>query len=89
MSYTKTTWQNGDIITAEKLNNIENGISIEPVYVNMTYDEQAEQYVSDKTFGEVRLAYENHIPIYIIWENEDEYEGFTHTITGISYTLPV
>ena len=27
MSYTKTTWQNGDIITAEKLNNMENGIA--------------------------------------------------------------
>lgn len=25
--YTKTNWQNGDIITAEKLNNIEDGIS--------------------------------------------------------------
>ena len=28
MSYTKTNWQNGDIITAEKMNNIENGIDI-------------------------------------------------------------
>lgn len=27
MNYEKTTWQNGDIITAEKLNNIENGIA--------------------------------------------------------------
>ena len=26
MSYSKTTWANGDTITAEKLNNIENGI---------------------------------------------------------------
>ena len=26
MSYNKTTWQTGDIVTAEKLNNIENGI---------------------------------------------------------------
>ena len=27
MSYTKQTWQNGDIITAEKLNHIEDGIT--------------------------------------------------------------
>lgn len=27
MNYEKTTWQNGDIITAEKLNNIEDGIA--------------------------------------------------------------
>lgn len=26
MTYEKTTWQTGDIITAEKMNNIENGI---------------------------------------------------------------
>lgn len=26
MSYVKTTWANGDVITADKLNNIENGI---------------------------------------------------------------
>lgn len=27
MSYEKNTWSNGDIITAEKLNNIENGVA--------------------------------------------------------------
>ena len=26
MSYTKNTWANGDVITAEKMNNIENGL---------------------------------------------------------------
>ena len=26
MAYQKTTWQNGDVITAQKLNNIQNGI---------------------------------------------------------------
>ena len=27
MAYTPTTWNNGDIITAEKLNKIENGVA--------------------------------------------------------------
>ena len=27
MSYTKTTWATGDVITAEKLNNIEDGVA--------------------------------------------------------------
>lgn len=27
MTYNKTNWQNGDIITADKLNNLENGVS--------------------------------------------------------------
>jgi len=26
MSYTKTVWQSGDVVTAEKLNNLENGV---------------------------------------------------------------
>lgn len=30
MAYNKTTWQNGDTITAEKLNNMENGIDSQP-----------------------------------------------------------
>ena len=34
MSYTKTTWQNGDTITAEKLNNIESGVE----EINMSYE---------------------------------------------------
>ena len=34
MAYTKNTWQTGDIVTADKLNNMENGIvSNEPLLV--------------------------------------------------------
>lgn len=36
MSYTKTTWANGDTITAEKLNNAESGIE----EINMSYEKQ-------------------------------------------------
>ena len=28
MAYEKTTWATGDVVTAEKLNNIENGIAV-------------------------------------------------------------
>lgn len=28
MSYTETTWQKGDVITAEKLNKLENAIEL-------------------------------------------------------------
>ena len=60
MSYIPTTWQDGDIITANKLNKIENGISdntsdIKIVTVNAsTSDMQSFTIVSkDKTFSEV------------------------------------
>ena len=44
MSYTKTTWSSGDVITAEKLNKLENGIatstsnSSEDLIVHFTVD---------------------------------------------------
>lgn len=34
MAYNKNTWQNGDIITAEKLNNVESGVE----EINMSYE---------------------------------------------------
>lgn len=42
MNYEKTTWQNGDIITAEKLNNIENGLTSANVnFITLTDSGQA------------------------------------------------
>lgn len=40
MAYNKTTWANGDVITADKLNNIEDGISnLKKLIVTFDYDE--------------------------------------------------
>lgn len=33
MAYEKTTWQSGDVVTSEKLNNIENGIASRDVLI--------------------------------------------------------
>ena len=63
MSYTPTTWATGDVITAEKLNNMENGIvngianSLSVYIVNLV--EAAEQpsnewvFTADKTYDEL------------------------------------
>lgn len=71
MSYTKTTWQNGDIITAEKLNHIEDGVANlngvlivhiiedEPIYESDTLQERADKLKFDKTFAELETAMEN------------------------------
>lgn len=37
MAYEKTTWKKGDVITADKLNNIENGIA-DVKNINVEYD---------------------------------------------------
>ena len=60
MSYTPTTWQTGDTITAEKLNNMESGIenANEPFIVTLTPTEQDFSGMMDKTVAEITEAYE-------------------------------
>ena len=55
MAYEKTTWQSGDVVTSEKLNNIENGIANMSMVIHTTDD--GAQYVMDKTFGEILEAF--------------------------------
>ena len=56
MSYTPTVWVNGDIITAEKLNKLENGLLSGGVFW-ITENEIAEDaYALDKTYAEIEEA---------------------------------
>ena len=59
MSYTPTTWETGDTITAEKLNNMEDGIenANEPFIVTLTPTAQDFSGVMDKTPREIYNAY--------------------------------
>lgn len=67
MSYAKTTWETGDVITAEKLNNLERGVGIATgLIVSYTYDEQAETFYADKKFGEIRTVFESGSPVYFV-----------------------
>ena len=56
MSYTKTTWVTGDIITADKLNNMENGINGSyPLLVTYTSDGDTTTTLSC-TYNQVKAA---------------------------------
>lgn len=59
MSYTPTTWQTGDTITAEKLNNMESGIenANEPFIVTLTPTAADFSGTMDKTPKEIYDAY--------------------------------
>lgn len=61
MSYTPTNWQAGDTITAEKLNNMENGIenANNPFLVTLTPTAQDYSGTMDKTVAEINEAYES------------------------------
>lgn len=58
MSYTPTTWETGDTITAEKLNNMEQGIAGASVFkVTFTWDSDDTTFVPDKTYAETLAAF--------------------------------
>lgn len=55
MSYTPTNWATGDIITAEKLNNMESGIANKNIIIASIASEDAGQtYTCDKTVAEMK-----------------------------------
>lgn len=68
--YTPTTWQDGDIITAAKLNKIEDGIEhCNAFFVHVTLDTTVDPsvYTTDMTLAEVMAKVNDGlIPIYIL-----------------------
>lgn len=73
MSYEKQTWATGDVITAEKLNHMEDGIAGDEAnkfIVNIT-DNGDSTYSSDKTAKEIYEANESGMtPVAIYYGNE-------------------
>lgn len=63
MTYTKTNWQTGDVITAEKLNKLENGVEDASgggsggiMLIGVTIDEERSCLVLNKTYKEIKDA---------------------------------
>lgn len=60
MSYTPTEWNTGDIVTAEKLNKLENGVAGGSgdgnFIVNILFDETTHGATLDKTWQEIKDA---------------------------------
>ena len=91
MSYTKTTWQTGDTVTAEKLNNIENGI--EDIYTDdnpiFVVIEDADTSTLSKTYAEIVSALTAH-KVCIIFVTYIEEEGpayFSLFINGAFFSV--
>lgn len=89
MSYTPTTWATGDVITADKLNNMEDGIvkagSVYPVGVTVVIPEGSETgaFTLQKTFGEIKRAIEYGSIVIVINESEPDADE-----TLLSYVVP-
>ena len=90
MSYNKTTWQNGDTITAEKLNNIEEGIekninNIKIVKISAEYENGTAKYYSDTSYNELKEIQELGIPIIV--NNLNEFYNIEQIIINGSYSV--
>lgn len=86
MSYTPTNWATGDVITAEKLNNMESGIDNAGMFVITVKVNNSDVIQSvDKTFEDTLTAINNGlIPVAIIKQPGEEGElDFTF------YVLPL
>lgn len=70
MAYTPNEWACGETITAEKLNHMEDGIEsansggTEPLILQVVQD--GDDVRLDKTFGEIKSAFNGGKPIYMI-----------------------
>lgn len=68
MSYIPTEWKNGDVITAEKLNKLEEGVQEaigDELIINVRFDTNEFKYVMDKEFNELGEAYDNGIKLKV------------------------
>lgn len=70
--YTPTNWIDGDIVTEQKLNKLEQGLEdagckIAVINVLATTDGADTVYTPDKTFAEVmELIEDGYVPVYVI-----------------------
>lgn len=72
MSYEKQTWANGDIITANKLNHIEDGIeNSEKNTLIVNVDATQNPITADKTYDELLSALQNGVAITAIVKNSE------------------
>ena len=91
MSYIKTTWETGDVITAEKLNKIEDQVAANEeaisqggtslMTVTYTYNSETRVSTTQATFGEVLEAFENGVTVMFTTSEEDS--GYANHQSGI------
>ena len=89
MAYTKNTWADGDIVTSEKLNHMEDGIaSGENVFivggVTLGEDKASLGGTLDKTWQEIHDAMQSKICILIFADDN----GIAHELITAAYIAP-
>ena len=88
MSYQKNNWQSGDVVTSEKLNHLEDGVSNAGgvMAVSLAYDEEMEMTVADKTWQEIYDAMNNDVLCIVRDMEVEENQSNTGLITYVDVT---
>lgn len=68
MSYVKTTWHTGDVVTSAKLNNMEDGIANAGGGMVINVAVEGDTWTLDKTWQEVFDAFSAGIPCVVIYD---------------------
>ena len=83
MSYTKKTWTTGDVITADAMNNLEEGASLQPDYAQT--DSTQPDYIKNKLVGQ-EVTYSDTLT----WDgNTDGLENVEGMVYHVSDAVPV
>lgn len=82
MSYTPTNWKDGDIVTAEKLNKLENGVAGGgTLIIHINVDELTGMRTLDKTLKEINDAFMvGKVCIVVLNDNPSENTIINHTV---------
>lgn len=79
MTYTKTVWNSGDIVTSTKLNKIENqleSLSNNGAFIINSDTSEGAYGRLDKTFAEIKAAFESGLTCLIkVTVSDSQYDG--------------
>lgn len=82
MSYSATTWSSGDVITAEKLNKIEQGISNKNI-ISAPFICIADNYALNCSYNDIKNALLANKKIYL---KSNDYGGAYYLLGKLLYT---
>ena len=88
MSYEKHEWVNNEVITAEKLNNLEDGVSSSAV-MDIIFQGEDDTASCNVTYEEMKAAYDAGIP-FRVWYQESSSLGpssFRTTKTLLNHAI--
>lgn len=77
-AYEPTVWATGDVVTADKLNKLEEGVANASgggLIVHSVYDETTEKHILDKTWTEIYNAFIAGNNVCIIEDNREFPDG--------------